>query len=288
MKKKVFVCFHSEESLKPLRFLKEFCLPLGVDFEIEHVDFTDEEMNPEDFARKVQGASAVRMNLEFSSLLIANTPALPAQVRFLEVADVFFMSNGRWWPSVLVVDAVKALIIKRARSLEIRDVAYVVGAGPLAVCMASILLGLGYSRIKMVSEDGKQTLQDITKLSRHFLKAEISYVDAAVLTAEDTPASCLIIAQDLHENGNLLTDISYFNFMKRGGLVIDLNLSQGSSVILEEAARAELKVLSAAEIYNLMNLEFLKGLSLDSFCDPVLLEQSWTSYMKESKNQTRV
>lgn len=288
MTKKILTRFSSEASARSLSYMQQYFKPLGVELEVEELNLTEEQMTPKDFIERAKTADCVRMDMALSSSLIQKTPALPELIDFLQVADAFFPVNGRWWPTLLVVDAVKSLIIKRAKALEINDTAYVIGSGPLALSMATIVLGLGYSKLKMVSDSLGESEADIAKLKRYYLGVQIQHVDAAVLTAENSPSSCLMIAQDLQDNPTLLTDISYFNYMKRGGLVIDLNLGQGTSVILEEAARAELKVLGAVDIYSFLNVEFVNRLGLGDKLDMKKFEEGWAEFVKEDKNQTRV
>ncbi|WP_413587229.1 hypothetical protein [Bdellovibrio sp. HCB274] len=63
------------------------------------------------------------------------------------------------------------------------------------------------------------------------------------LTIQAISASLIINTVQLRPDSELLTDLSYFNFMTNGGYAFDCHLGNLQSELMEEAKQAELKTL---------------------------------------------
>lgn len=208
------------------------------------------------------GARGARVEESLSDRIFTSLSLLPTRVRDLECFDSFLFDDGKWYPRALLFDALRELVVERVRDLDVRSCAYIIGTDELARIAGAVSVNLGFSRLYVVGEDEAVLAKTVSHLRRKFIGVEFHEVPAAAMTMQMVPAGLLINCEDLEENQGLLNDLSYFNFMKHNALVADIHLSADRSPLLEEALRAELRVLDGADIHLERDLLFLEKCGL--------------------------
>ncbi|MNL17713.1 hypothetical protein D3C87_1388220 [compost metagenome] len=94
-------------------------------------------------------------------------------------------------------------------------------------------------------------------------------------------ASVVINCEDLKEKTSLLNDLSYFNFMKTAGLILDLQWVKGMSPLLEEAEKADLRVIQTSRLVGLLTMLWLERLDLQVSIKVEDLEAYWREFLKQ-------
>lgn len=202
-------------------------------------------------------------------------PVLPVKVRLLGAADWYRWNGRSWEPELLIEKALHQAIIHEAHHLDIQHSAYVIGEGILLRVAASVAFGLGYRRVYLVSEIESDMEEQKAILERVYIGAEVIALPIHELTLQTVGSSLLLNTFDLKAKPDLATDLAYFNFMKRGGVVLDLYESGEDRVLLTEAHRAGLRVIPAWKVWAARDRLMISALSI-----PVMesdLEALWES-----------
>lgn len=200
------------------------------------------EVVPEFSLANLRGALAALVAESMSERVLPQIKTQTTQVRNIECLDSFFFEGGSWYPRILAHEALRMVLVAEARDLDIRAPAFVVGNDESVRSVASVLAEMGIVDIYLVGN--VEALEKQKKiLSRSHIGIHFQLVDAEDLTLQSVSAGIVVNTSDLSERKSLLTDLSYFNFMKHNGYVLDLNILPRHNLLLEEAERAGLRVL---------------------------------------------
>lgn len=272
MNKNKIVEFHPSGPSLFSRFLVWYSQKNGWDWELDvQSDFSWSAM---------EGALAVHVDPSLAEQILPQVKTLPLLIRSVESLDSFFYEDVNWYPRLFSWEALRQVLVAEARDLDIRCPAFIVGDGDEIRVVASVLGELGVTDIFLVGE-----IEPLNKqkniLARAHMGINFYLLNSEELTLQAVSAGIIVNTVNLSERQALLTDLSYFNFMKRAGYVLDLNLVPSHNLLLEEAERADLKPLDPkllAVTLTRLWLERLKPGQTFSKSDLLL---SWTQFLKE-------
>lgn len=234
------------------------------------------------------GALLLRVPPEESPIVLEHFPQLPTAVRWLETADSLVLEGGQWWPRLFSYETVRQLIISRFRDLDISLNSYVIGANHMGRVAATIMAHLGYSHVSLVDEDEDRLQSEVDLLRRYLFGVQVEAVPAHSLTVQEKPGSLMLNTLPLQDDSAVLGDLSYFNFMKTGGVVVDCSECTPYNSLLEEAERADLKILSGLEVQARVDAEMLKKLFPNEYITYEDYFESFSDNLQGLKNSSSV
>ncbi|AFY01193.1 hypothetical protein [Bdellovibrio bacteriovorus] len=258
-----------------MRFMQALAGEKGWDWQFETVT---------EFSREVfQGAAAVKVASALSAEILPQMKVLPTQVRAVQVLDTFFPEDGSWYPRVLLHEALRMVLVAEARDLDIRAPAFVIGHSEEARVVASVLALMGISDIYLVGESaGLEEHQQALMRSHLGIHFHILPIDE--LTMQAVSAGIVVNTVDLSGQQALLTDLSYFNYMKGTGYALDLNLLSLQNLLLEEAEKAELRVLHPVLVAEALTRLWLERLRPEHNLSHEDIRESWTRFLKQNSS----
>lgn len=258
-----------------IRFMQSLAAAKGWDWQFETVS----EFSADVF----KGATAVQVAPSLSAEILPQMKVLPTQVRAVHVLDSFFSEDGSWYPRVLLHEALRMVLVAEARDLDIRAPAFVIGHSEEARVVASVLALMGISDVYLVGEaEGLEEHQQSLMKSHLGIRFHILPIDE--LTMQAVSAGIVVNTVDLSGQQALLTDLSYFNYMKGTGYALDLNLVPLQNLLLEEAEKAELRVLHPALVAEALTRLWLERLLPDHNLSNEEIRESWTRFLKENSS----
>lgn len=277
----------SHESLTRLAcgHFRDYLKDKGVDIELEFVDVG----TPEDLPRVAEesGATALRIDAELASEWLLTNPVQPLAVSRARAADLYTKKMGLWEPDLILESALHDVIVRQGRTLELNDWAYVIGEGAELRVVAGVCLSLGFRKIKLVSDRDDDLAAQKEALGRMYVGCDIVPLPAHSLTLQTVEASLLVNASDLTQKTEIANDLAYFNFMREGGLIIDLKSIQRKNAVLEEAMRAGLRVLPPHEVTGVREVWMAKRLGFDEVFSPSAYLDSWLECLQRHQAENR-
>ena len=229
----------------------------------------------------LQGAQAALVTPHMSSEILSKFQVVPTQVRAIELMDSLFFEQGAWLPRILIHEGLRRVLITEARDLDIRSPAFVVGDEELLRVAAAVLAEMGFAEIFLVGDVAKLAEQKRI-LSRSQLGITFHTLAVEELTMQATSAGIVVNTSDLSQSKALLTDLSYFNFMKQNGFAVDLSSAHVPNALLEEAERAELRTLPYANIMKTVVKLWLERLQSSDLITDDELVQCWMDFLREN------
>ena len=259
----------------------EFLVGLLKNLEIEaQVEKLPSSGNWQELQKKLTGSRAALLDLVDSQKLIGQMTTLPTETRLLGCADCLFYEDGAWWPRLNLKEAMRELIIKKAKNLDINESAFIIGEGPLLRLLASLVISFGFSKVFLVGLSIDDLHEQRDRLKKNFVGIDWRPMEASQLTMQTVGAAILINSIPLEPNPSLMNDLAYFNFMKNQGLVVDLNVFPLESGLIEEAHRANLRVLSGFQVRAQQDYGFIQRLGLTKLISFEDFSAQWLDYLK--------
>ncbi len=239
------------------------------------------EVHPEFSLELLKGASAAKVEPSLSPQVLSYLKVLPTQVRAVEVVDSLFQEEGSWYPRLLLHESMRSVLVSNARDLDIRAPAFVVGDNEAARVVSAVLVEMGIADIYLIGDVEKLQLQkDI--LTRSQLGIRFHILPMEDLTLQSVSAGIVVNVVDLSQQKSLLTDLSYFNFMKGTGYALDLNLFPTHNLLLEEAERADLRVLHPVLVAEVLTSLWLERLKVATEVSKQEIHESWKQFLQEN------
>ncbi|MGZ3768060.1 MAG: hypothetical protein ACXVCP_05455 [Bdellovibrio sp.] len=236
------------------------------------------ECHNEFSADLLKNASAVKVESSLSEIILPQLKVFPTQVRNLEILDSMFIENGHWCPRLMFYEILRLFLVKEAPKLDIRNPVFIVGEKKEIRVLVSVLAEMGFSDFYIVGDENKLTLEKQFLLSKLW-GLEIKVLPPEDITMQALSAGLILNTANLSENKDFLVDLSYFNFMKHDGYVLDLGSDFGFNLFLEEAEKAGLKVLSSHHVMHFQVKLWLDKLEMN--ISDYEIKNSYAMFLKE-------
>ncbi|HEX7676144.1 MAG TPA: hypothetical protein VF412_18350 [Bdellovibrio sp.] len=255
------------------QFLQHLAKQHGWDLQYEcHSDFSLELLQNFDIAK---------VDMSFSEEILTLMHVQPTLVRTVRCLDSLIFEDGKWYPRLLLHEALRRVLVDNARDLDIRVPAFVIGESEVARTVASVFAEVGFGEIYVVGQSAEKLSAQMEILKRGHFGIQFHQLLEDELTIQSLSSSIIVNTVDLTNDKTLLNDLSYFNFMKRDGYALDLNLLPFQNPLLEEAERADLRVLHPYIVSAFLTELWLEKLQMGTSLKVEELRESWKSFLKE-------
>lgn len=171
------------------------------------------------------------IQLEVCKLLKAQS----AFTALIGMADGMLLRQGKWWPLCASYEALSLTFTSMGQGLDIGSSAFVSGAGPMARVAIAALFKMGYRKFRITAVDPDQCQTLINDLKARFFGAEIVQVSMNKIVLLAGVSSVFVNTVSEDDEPELSQEVSYLNFMKRPGAIVDTCLTKTEARIMKEA-----------------------------------------------------
>lgn len=259
-------------------WLEKLALPL------QWHEWTEAELEDPSFLlnhSKIQGAL---LTSRYSDPLFKLAARKPTEVVETGHADSVIYQQGSVWLRCFLRIALRQLIMEASPSLNTHATCYITGTGSLTRMCAVVAIQMGFRHLAFVASEHHEAAAEIRGLQRLFFDLEFKLLRENELTLQPNNGSLLINTLPAETGGVIFEDLTYLNFLKKEGLVVDLPLSFVSNPLLEEAAQAELVFLESFKIWGVRDWLFLQSLLADQLTITLAdYLKEWESFAKTEK-----
>lgn len=168
--------------------------------------------------------------------------------RALHCFDELEWIGNRWNARLKFPEAMREALVEGSETFDLSQPSYLVGHGERMRISAYVLSLIGFRKLFCISLDQEQLGNDIQILKRFLFGVHMKVVDPQTLT-QQTENGPLVINTYAGENKmELSQDMAYFNYMAPNGLVLDFEPHFDQSYFIEEAKKADMRLLSPEAI----------------------------------------
>ena len=205
------------------------------------------------FDKARAAASSIRLTDQAGEWAVASVEALPAETAVLRTADAMQLHGGRWWPRCYLVEGIRIVIAQDLHEIDFSGEAFVVGDGPRVRAVVSELIRIGFKKVTLTCNSADQGTRLLNDFRRAYFGVEFAFVPSDQITELPGVNTIAVNTVMVAEAPELTQQLYYFNFLRRGGIWLDLSLTPSDHPLLVEArtvgARVQTgdKVLAYAE-----------------------------------------
>jgi hypothetical protein len=224
----------------------------GNDFELSLVELTKDEVSV--WLKEKAGAfDLIRFGPEIAEVLMAEFVRFPVRVSEILTFDCLVKKQSQFWPQCFYREALHDLIIKKFPFLDISTSAYASGRGAELRMSLSVAVQLGFNKIKIVQLETdlkSSSEEELAKLKRKYFSIQFEFISAMDLTLESSEAHLLLNSFNLENDQETVADLSFLNFLKPGGMVVDLAPNRDVGGLAKEALALNFSVVTGEEVFS--------------------------------------
>lgn len=188
--------------------------------------FTFIEANESNLREKIEEAKAQKLFIRFHPKVFDKITAnIDNNLRDLEVLKVvdslMYDEKKGYWPEILFRDSIFEFLTHNVKNLDVMQKAFVVGSCGLARGCISALVKLGYSKINITSINDIEANALINDFKEIFFNVNFEFTKRSDVTILAGTHGLVANTYSLLDTEEFPAEIYYFNFLQKGGLVID-------------------------------------------------------------------
>lgn len=218
--------------------------------------------------------------IEFKSFSLSTNAS-----KNIEAYDVLFKDQSKKiWPELFLSEAMRILILDKAKNLDTHAYAYLTGdSGLFKICWVT-LIQMGFSKFAIVSKKAEEVIEEVNKIQSRFFNLQVKVLRDSELTLQPNNGSILV--NTIFEDENLIQDLSYLNFLRSEGLVVDLPGHSAKNELISEAQQVGNIILQGGLVYGLRDFLVLQNKGL---LTPGLTPEKYLSdWVVQIENKTKV
>jgi hypothetical protein len=165
----------------------------------------------------------IRFHNKFLECISANISNNRRETDTLKAIDSLMYHNDRgYWPEVFLKDAISEYLTLKVKNLDVSQRAFIVGSCGVARAAISALVKLGFSNINITAESDEEALALTKDFKEMYFNVQFDCTKRKDVTILPGAHGIVINTLSILDSNNFPTEIYYFNFLKKGGLAVDL------------------------------------------------------------------
>jgi len=232
--------------------------------------------------KHVRWGEAIQMPVSKSLKVHSSWTAL------LGLADGMILRDSRWWPLCAAYEVIGQRITSIGEGLDMQASAFVSGTGAMARAGVAALFRAGYRKFRILATDVEEAEGMLRDVSVKFFGIDVEIVPPEKIVLLAGVSSIFFNTLTEVQAPELVTEISYLNFLKRPGALIDATLCDKQTLLLKEATDSQIPTLDgwhlAARIDALW-VEWAFGTKIDIASYEKLLRENSTKISSSSSTK---
>ncbi len=237
-------------------YLSKFMNDAGIQNQLDFIVCTEDEF-PKKIQEVMKTYDHIRIGTPFGEKVQLEVQQLPMMTLMQKSADCLIKEENRWWARSMLSEGLarEVALIKR---LDISESAFVIGAGSSCRAVIAALLKMGFKKFNVtetLEERGRQILKD---LQSTYFGVDFRFTPQSSVTMLPGTHSIVVNTTPLIPANQLLNQLYYCNFLKPGGVVIDLTLLPVDTPLLKAVKQVEGRIIHGYEVASLVDLYWVK------------------------------
>ncbi len=222
--------------------------------------FSDDDLNdPLGTVQRNSDCDGILLSQALTANFLSSSEKIPIEVIEAGLVDSVIRSNGKLWARCFLKEALRQSILNKAPSLDTHSIAYITGSDELTRLALVVAAHAGFRKMIVVSLDPELAEARVAQLKRLFFDLDIQVIKDFELTLQPNNGSLLINTYTADNGGEVFADLTYLNFLKPDGLVVDLPFSSDANDLLKEADHVKVLTLTGVEILGARDFFFLRA-----------------------------
>ncbi len=194
--------------------------------------------------------SHVRLATRHSASILATSPVQSAWISSLGVADGITQTASGWWPQCALYEAFSEQLISMGEkdAIDNRRSVFVAGAGGAARVAIAAFFRAGFQNFLLSSIDELQAKTLQQDIQSRFFGLQLQIVPPEKIVLLPGESEVLVNCTPITNDNKLMVELSYLNFLRRPGVLFDLDIGSETHVLRQEAQDSGVQVVLGAEL----------------------------------------
>ncbi|MDZ4677882.1 MAG: hypothetical protein SGI74_10285 [Oligoflexia bacterium] len=171
----------------------------------------------------------------FSVEVLAKVKQTTHQATMAGACDFFIKEKGGWWPRVILMEAFSRTVSLNIGLLDLDASALIVGGTGTAKLIVGALTKIGFRKINIALESEAEGNALIAEMRKQYYQIKFEFIPFQTITTLPGVHSLVVNTTPLTIENALLDELYFFNFLKAGGVVVDVNLIPTVTPLIEES-----------------------------------------------------
>ena len=216
----------------------------------------------------------IRIGGELCELAAKNPERQPSSILILKAVDSYVKETGSqnmkgqvsWWPRNFLFDGIQHSLVNDVENLDMGGVVFVLGATAEARAAIGALVRIGFKRFTICDPGvtkGQALLRD---LNQSYFSVQFQLVSRQFITQLPGIHSIAVNTLKNGEDDEAFAELFYFNFLKPGGVWLDLPMKNANTLLEAEAKAVGAFVESSLRVFRCADLSWANacfGVELD-------------------------
>lgn len=213
----------------------------------EYVPFPH-SLNDLDDIKVIEEFHHVRLSNRLAGGLLSHLKVQSSWTTLLGVVDGMVKTPHGWWPLCALYESFGQLLIELGQDLDMSANTFVIGSGSAARIAIASFFKAGCKKFLVTGHNAEEAEKTIADVRKRFFGLTIEFVPMEKIVLLPGESSVTVNCTPSVEENALLRELSYLNFLKRPGLLVDLTVGGQPSVLVQEAMDAGVRLVTGVEI----------------------------------------
>ena len=245
----------------------------GLSHQLEFIELAPTEFTAE-FTEILNNYDQVRIESPHGLSTYAHFKRHEAMMSQLKSVDCVVKDDlGQWWCRSLTYKSLCEALQGVGERIELERPVLIVGAGSSARAALAACAKMGFKKFNITNKYDDQGLELIREMKENFFGLDFEFIPQHRLTL--LPGSnCIAINTTPNDPSNdLLNELYYFNFLKKNGVVVELNFSPMHTQLIRESLEIKNFVIYGYELAAISDAYWLEWVTQKSLNKDVILEE---------------
>jgi shikimate 5-dehydrogenase len=236
------------------------------------------EIKPNEFDKALKECCAsfdqIRIGGELCELAAKNPERQPSTILTLKAVDSYVREAGAqntknhasWWPRNFLFEGIQHSLVNDVVNLDIGGAVFVLGATAEARAVIGALVRIGFKRFTICDPAATKGQALLRELMQSYFSVQFQLVSRQFITQLPGIHSIAVNTLKNGEDDETFAELFYFNFLKPGGVWLDLPMKNANTLLEAEANAVGAFVESSLRVFRCADLAWAKacfGVELD-------------------------
>lgn len=196
----------------------------------------------------LNGFHHVRLSSRIGPRVLKHIKVQSSVTTLLGVIDGMVQSEHGWWPFCALYESLLQVLVRVGQELDTRGSVFVAGAGGAARTAIIAFFKAGFRNFIVTNFDEAEATAMMDDIRRKYFGLNLRWVPMEEIVLLPGESAVLVNCTPSIEDNPLLRELSYLNFLRRPGYLIDLSRAAKESILVTEAKEAGVKLISGIEV----------------------------------------
>ena len=210
------------------------------------------EMPPDEMLPKIHNVvktyDSLRVGPPYGESVLRSFIRQPVSMNSIQACDLLVNRLNVWWPENVLMRAISRLLATDLSDINLMDGVLIVGSGAAARAILVACVQTGFTRIGVTDQYDERGILMVQEMRKSLFNLKLDFIPENTLTSLSGTYSLAVNTTPPVSTNTIVEQLTYFNFMRTGGAIIDFVLTHGDTLIMREGRDLGVRVIGGSRV----------------------------------------